>query len=1230
MDRIMMNKKRKRCNYRGKFSSGTSEGNFSWIAKLVLVAVVFVSVMALFGAPAQTLEQMPVCGFEEHTHGEDCQKAVEIIQLNACNAEIHQHSQDCYAGEALICGQADFVLHRHDGFCYSTDGELICGIGEFVGHIHEQECYCKIMAQETETDCDVSEDIPGPAPEEFAEYELMCEISEVPAHAHGEGCYDTSGVLSCGVLQLLEHQHSEQCITREEVIHLDCSRQEHYHTAQCFSDVNEEENTEEGSEEADSAGFGEAFEEIEITEDTTQPEETSVNVEANEIRELSVIGQDYRIEVRFTEAANLPEGVELAAEEILPGSADFAAYYEETMKMLPAEDQYTFCRFFNISFLSNGIEVEPEAPVEVNIFYDQKIEDTSGDCRVIHFAEEGAEILDAQLDVEGENGSSFEFTQESFSVVGTIVMPAAVDIDGYWQKVNAIDDTSAQYLLVYEGDSDYTLGVAKSGTSYKVAATTITLNKLEGFDDVYTCNAPASAYLWSFGSTVEGSGRVTIKNASYSKYINLGASSLIGNSASCTLTYAENGYWTISGSNRYLSFSNGSFSRTSAASSAARLSIYKYTESLPGYTIWLDGTNGNNVMQLKGSNDTSVAVTAESNYLYTLPESWPSPGKYSYRLSGWYDIYSGSYYAPGETVQITQNTVFYADWVAQTYDVGQDNEHVVGDLDTSRFITTRVFDYGVLFNAMSANPSGTVTSDSHTETWSLVTSGPVKYRSSNTLGITFRDWDAAGKSITYAKGYDDLLSGGLSINNNHGKQITSNIIATSNALSGGGLIHTFFGTGNSFNPADKTGVLGKTYLGLGNYLYQYMDAETASYDGTHNGYYYYDSRLNAASYNQSNQRFYVYDYLERTSDSLKDGGAGANSDFLPFNSPYANTNGKSVNTYSVNTHSGANYQYDAKYSSTEGGVSCTTNQAGTNYGFGISSDISFYLPAASGEKDAYGHYINQSISGQELTFEFSGDDDVWVYVDDVLVLDIGGLHGIITGSINFSTGKVIAGDTVSNWSFGAGEHKLTFCYLERGGSQSNCAIYFNIAPRYSLDITKIDLETKEKLAGAEFSVYTDELCTISADQLWTSKAAHDNYENPQSTFVCGEDGVAHCWGLVPGGTYYIKETKTPEGVPRSDSGGIVKVSLNANGRATYEAVKVSGTDSFTVEGFTVDSTKKALLMGITNQREEVIVPVYTLPETGGTGHGSYIIIGSGMTFFFLLLIFTKAKLFKYE
>ena len=104
-----------------------------------------------------------------------------------------------------------------------------------------------------------------------------------------------------------------------------------------------------------------------------------------------------------------------------------------------------------------------------------------------------------------------------------------------------------------------------------------------------------------------------------------------------------------------------------------------------------------------------------------------------------------------------------------------------------------------------------------------------------------------------------------------------------------------------------------------------------------------------------------------------------------------------------------------------------------------------------------------------MLFEFSGDDDVWVFVDDVLILDLGGIHGKISGSIDFSEGKVTDADgnnqSKSNLlkEIEAGNHKLTIYYLERGGGESNCRIKFNIVPRYRLELPTANTVTAKKI-----------------------------------------------------------------------------------------------------------------------------------------------------------------------
>lgn len=133
------------------------------------------------------------------------------------------------------------------------------------------------------------------------------------------------------------------------------------------------------------------------------------------------------------------------------------------------------------------------------------------------------------------------------------------------------------------------------------------------------------------------------------------------------------------------------------------------------------------------------------------------------------------------------------------------------------------------------------------------------------------------------------------------------------------------------------------------------------------------------------------------------------------------------------------------------------------------------------------------IKDKNMVFEFSGDDDVWVYIDGVLVLDIGGIHNAASGSINFADGTVkvgnkdtnlkklfndakIEGDFVSEKNIFKDYtvHTINFYYLERGEGDSNCKLKFNLptVPKKSVTVEKqlsnTDKEDKEKYANVEF------------------------------------------------------------------------------------------------------------------------------------------------------------------
>lgn len=128
-----------------------------------------------------------------------------------------------------------------------------------------------------------------------------------------------------------------------------------------------------------------------------------------------------------------------------------------------------------------------------------------------------------------------------------------------------------------------------------------------------------------------------------------------------------------------------------------------------------------------------------------------------------------------------------------------------------------------------------------------------------------------------------------------------------------------------------------------------------------------------------------------------------------------------------------------------------------NFFFGTRFEIPF-------SKTKEGTVITGDGHEKDMMFKFAGDGELWVYVDGMLVLDLGGIHEGVEGEINFTTGVVattgnhlderthryntevstmIVEDTFVK-SLSVGRHKLQVYYLERGGSSSGCNISFRL------------------------------------------------------------------------------------------------------------------------------------------------------------------------------------------
>lgn len=160
--------------------------------------------------------------------------------------------------------------------------------------------------------------------------------------------------------------------------------------------------------------------------------------------------------------------------------------------------------------------------------------------------------------------------------------------------------------------------------------------------------------------------------------------------------------------------------------------------------------------------------------------------------------------------------------------------------------------------------------------------------------------------------------------------------------------------------------------------------------------------------------------------------------------------------------------------------SVTTGEEGNaDYFFGMQAAIPFTM-TSNGRIDPTDDF------SEKISFEFSGDDDVWVFIDGKLVLDLGGVHNGMNGTINFAdntwsisamvgqnttpavdvNNKALSGtlfntervngvlDTDRETFAARDEHTLTVFYLERGAGSSNCKIRFNLPIKDSVSVQK--------------------------------------------------------------------------------------------------------------------------------------------------------------------------------
>lgn len=339
---------------------------------------------------------------------------------------------------------------------------------------------------------------------------------------------------------------------------------------------------------------------------------------------------------------------------------------------------------------------------------------------------------------------------------------------------------------------------------------------------------------------------------------------------------------------------------------------------------------------------------------------------------------------------------------------------------------------------------------------------------------------------------------------------------------------------------------------------------TYTFDSSAHGVYFYTNSTQGSTAAQSGGRLYFNEGKPQSNST--DYADGSTTVWMPFNS-----------TTSIN------------------------GEAYCDYHFGMAATIPFTMTSD-------GKLVEGDEDSADIVFSFSGDDDVWVFIDGQLVIDLGGIHNRLDATINFAKNTVtyttsnsakISGSTITTTgscndssfettqdlfgnlisqdieTFAATDsHELTIYYLERGAGSSNCKIEFNLPMKDTVSVQKQITQ----------AATTDENGTVTYSPLTASEQAAIDQMDFEFTLYAQVDGEAV---PVTNATYSL---------------------LNVNG----QVISTPSTDSngkFTLKNgqtakFTVDLDDTVTYYVVETSKDGFITPSFTYNASVANGHSS--------------------------
>jgi len=719
---------------------------------------------------------------------------------------------------------------------------------------------------------------------------------------------------------------------------------------------------------------------------------------------ISTSGETYEITVTYDDRAEIPDGAELKVKEILPEDERYDEYYQQSLEKVGVVDTATeeepetvadavtdaldglkdlisgdstddeeeegakqtsdYARIFDIQIWADDHEIQPKSAVTVNINLLDAPEDEKAVPSVVHFAKAGAELMELVEKAENSETDGIQFVTDEFSVYSVVyTVDFFFEVNGkvYGFNMDGADSVSLRALVealhVYEAKPDGEKEAESPAKSTDEEAEPYVESEVNN-DELDDSTEIQSELLDLFMREVE----------------------------------------TVAFSNEELLVPAKVDENTTVGKIKTALKLF------PTYPL---GLKQSEVLALNekeySAGDWALISMKPFDTQETLTITLKNGDSFKILVTDAQDAVM-----IGDQVQTISNpagtTIDLFDyWIVSQDLVGRDGW---GDLNQSQGSAEAGDDKPLngTGNNKGINSSTTDTEHGHALKFSPAWSGTVY--NGNKIGTTGNAWQSVnldmrdglnsytGDEYTWHWNCPNPFTGIVQSNLSNGYPILTNnqTIGTN----GESLAYLF---DPSISHSGKA-----SYSDVNQLLYVDKD-----------GYYTYDSRDYAASFNTGDKTFTL---TEQTSTNSEIRG------FWPFGTQ--------------------------------------------NFWTGMHVNTQFSIPTG-------GQVLNPSGVLKPMQFEFSGDDDVWIYVDGILIGDAGGIHNRTEVDINFQTGIVSISGSADKYlddlfrtglrdqgkteaeieayidanfdghTFKAGSyHTFDFFYLERGGGESNLYIHYNL------------------------------------------------------------------------------------------------------------------------------------------------------------------------------------------